>query len=79
MGSCVHRKVAPRPQKRPELAEKMSKIASKRSRSALLRDPAGVTLATNHSCFNQMALSKVIRAQEGIPTSQSDSPATKVA
>ena len=29
--------------------------------------------------FHQMALSKVIKAQEGIPTPQSGSPATKVA
>ena len=49
------------------------------SRSALSGDPVALTLATNHSIFIKMTLSKVIRAQEGISRPQSGTPTTKAA
>ena len=53
-----------------------AKITPKRARSALSGDATPVTLVTNHSIFNQMTLSKVIRAQQWVPTQQSGAATT---
>ena len=47
--------------------------------SALSGDPTAVTSVTNHSSFQQMTLSKVLRIQEGLPASQSGSPTANTA
>ena len=60
--------------------QKTSKITLKMSRSALSGDRTGVTYIGIHALyFHWMAPIKDIKTQEGIPTSHSGSPTTKVA
>ena len=71
------RKVAPRPQIWPELAKKT--LSQNHSQNSILRSVRG-----SHSChignqpfyFHWMTLTKVTRAEEEIPTSQSGSATT---
>ena len=72
----LHHKVAPQPQKRPELAKKTPNIIPKMLPSTLSGNPTGVTSAINHSLW--MTMSKVITAQEGIIRSQSGYLISKV-
>ena len=62
--------MAPWPQKRSKQTKKQ--VVQKTSLSALLGDLTAVILVINREIFNQMILSKVFRAQEGISRSQSN-------
>ena len=75
----LHHKVPPPTTKAAWIGERTSKITSKMSRSAPSGDPTGCYISNQPLYFQEMTLSKVIRAQEGVPTSQSGSPITNMA
>ena len=62
----LHHKLAPQPQKWPELAKKTPKITPEIACSVLSGDPTGVASANNHSIFSKESQVKLLGLKRGI-------------
>ena len=80
MRGFLHHKVTPRPQIRPELAQKMPiKYHLQNSTFGYVRRSDRCHIGNQQLYFCEMTLRKVTRAQEGVPASHSGYPTTNTA